>query len=125
MLRIIVEARAEEILEYVDKELKKIHRSRKLPGGIVLVGGTSKLPGLVELTKECMGLPARVGTWGHIPKVVDGLDEQLYGPAVGLMLLDMLLGPPAHAGHFSDSQPGVIDNVTATASNLLKRFRKH
>ncbi len=40
-IRIITEARVEEILEYVDKELKKIHRSRKLPGGVVIVGGTA------------------------------------------------------------------------------------
>ena len=66
----------------------------------MLVGGTSKLPGLVELTKEVMGLPARVGGWGHIPKVVDGLDEQIFAPAVGLMLLDMLLGPTTQSGHF-------------------------
>jgi cell division protein FtsA len=93
MMRMIVEARVEEILEYADKELKRIHRSRKLPGGIVLVGGTSKLPGLVELTKDVMELPARVGHFKHISRVVDGMDEHEFGPAVGLMLLDMYLGP--------------------------------
>ena len=45
MMRMIVEARVEEILEYADKELKKIHRSRKLPGGIVLTGGTAQAAG--------------------------------------------------------------------------------
>lgn len=125
MLRMIVEARVEEILEYVDKELKKIHRSRKLPGGIVLVGGTSKLPGLVDLTKELMGLPARVGSWGHIPKVVDGLDEQIFAPAVGLMLLDMLLGPAPHVGHYEASGPGLVDQVNVTISNLLKKIKRH
>jgi cell division protein FtsA len=125
MLRIIVEARVEEILDFVDRELKRIHRSRKLPGGIVLVGGTAKLPGIVELTKDFMGLPARVGSWGHIAKVVDGLDEQIFAPAVGLMLLDMLLGPSSHSAHYADAQPGIIDNLSVTASNLLNKLKRH
>lgn len=124
MLRIIVEARVEEILEYVDKELKRIHRSRKLPGGIVLVGGTAKLPGIVELTKDFMELPARVGSWSHIPKVVDGLDEQIFAPAVGLMLLDMLLGPPTRSQAYADAQPGLLNQVQVNVSNLLGKVKK-
>ena len=78
-----------------DHELKKIRRSRKLPGGVVLTGGTAKLPGLVEFTKDVLELPARVGSWKHIKRVVDGMDEREFAPAVGLMLLDMYLGPAA------------------------------
>lgn len=124
MLRIIVEARVEEILEYVDKELKKIHRSRKLPGGIVLVGGTAKLPGIVETTREFMQLPARVGSWKHIKKVVDGLDEQSFAPAVGLMLLDMILGPAQHHETYGEPQPGFINTAAVSINSLLKRFKK-
>lgn len=125
MLRIIIEARVEEILEYVDKELKRIHRSRKLPGGIVLIGGTARLPGIAEFTKEVMQLPARVGSWKHIKKVVDGLDEQRFTPAVGLMLMDMILGP-AQAHHaLADSQPGIMSSVNVSISSLVKRLRKH
>ena len=57
----ITESRVEELLDYVDKELNRIHRSHKLPGGVVLVGGTSKLPGIAEFTKERLQLAARVG----------------------------------------------------------------
>ena len=126
MLRIIIEARVEEILEYVDKELKKIHRSRKLPGGIVLVGGTAKLPGIAETTREVMQLPARVGSWNHIKKVVDGLDADRFAPAVGLMLLDMILGPSQNIGHssFDESQPGLLGSVTAPINELFKRVRR-
>jgi len=119
MMRIIAGARVEEILEYVDKELKKIHRSRKLPGGITYVGGTSKLPGLVEFSKDVLELPARIGSWKHVAKVVDGMDEHIYGPAVGLMLLDMLLGPPQFHG-ISENEPGILQSLT----NILGRFRK-
>jgi cell division protein FtsA len=122
MMRIIVGARVEEILDYVDKELKKIHRSRKLPGGVTFVGGTAKLPGLVEFTKEALQLPARIGSWKHINKVVDGLDEHIYAPAVGLMLLDMLLGPPQFHS-FSESEPGMLQSLTKL-TNILGKFKK-
>lgn len=123
MVRIIAEARVEEILEYVDKELKKIHRSRKLPGGVVLVGGTAKLPGIVDFTKEIMELPASLGGWGHIGKVVGGLDEQRFAPAVGLMLLDMLLGPATRSREYSEPQPGFLDGLNLTIAKILNRFR--
>ena len=52
----IAEARVDELLDFVDKELKKIKRSRKLPGGAVIVGGTSKLPGIADFTREKLQL---------------------------------------------------------------------
>ena len=126
MMRLIVEARAEEILEYVDKEFKKIHRSRKLPGGVVFVGGTARLPGLVELAKDVLELPARTGSYKHVNRVVDSLDELTFAPAVGLMLLDMLLGPPMHGG-FEEVGAGIITSVNTRLSNIIGRFkrRKH
>lgn len=121
IMRQIVEARVEEILEFVDREFKKIRRSRKLPGGVVLVGGSAHLPGLVDFTKEVLELPARLGSWKHLPKVVDGMDELAFAPAVGLMLLDMLLGPPQHS-MFDESGPGLFSSMNI--GSLLRRVRR-
>ncbi|MBX4201636.1 cell division protein FtsA, partial [Candidatus Saccharibacteria bacterium] len=123
MMRLIVEARVEEILEYADKELKRIHRSRKLPGGIVLTGGTAQLPGLVDFTKEVLELPARVGAYKHIKKVVDGMNEQEFAPAVGLMLLDMFLGPAAEISYM-DTGGGMFSSVNTSLNTILGRFKK-
>lgn len=123
MMRMIVEARVEEILEFVDRELKKIHRSRKLPGGIVLTGGSSKLPGLADFAKEVLELPARVSTFKHIKRVVDGLDDHEFAPAVGLMLLDMFLGPAAEVS-FIDQKDGMLTGVNASLNTILGRFKK-
>lgn len=124
MMRIVAQARVEEILEYVDKELKKIHRSRKLPGGVVLTGGTAKLPGLVDVVKDVLELPARVGSWKHIGRVVDGLDEQIFAPAVGLMLLDMYLGP-AQAVTVVEAAGGLMQSVNSGLNSFVNRLRKH
>ena len=89
----ITEARVEELLEYVEKELTRIHRARKLPGGVVLVGGTAKLPGMAEFTRDKLQLAARVGTMQSISGLVDTVADPSYATAVGLTMLDMLLVP--------------------------------
>jgi cell division protein FtsA len=124
MIKMIVEARVEELLDYVNKELKKIGKSRKLPGGVTLTGGTSKLPGMVEFTKETLQLPARVGNWKHVGRVVDGMDEHVYAPAVGLMLLDMLLGP-ADDSSLPDLAPGFLQSVSGSLNRLSGRLKRH
>jgi cell division protein FtsA len=123
MMRLIIEARVEEILDFADRELKKIHRSRKLPGGVVFTGGTSKLPGLVDFTKDVLELPARVGSWKHIKRVVDGMDEQEFAPAVGLMMLDMFLGPAAEVS-FVEQNHGIFTSVNSSLNTILGRFKK-
>lgn len=122
-MRIIVEARVEELFEYVDRELKKINKSRKLPGGVVMTGGSAKLPGIVDLAKETLQLPARVGNWKHINRVVDGLDEYRFAPAVGLMLLDMYLGP-GRADNYTDQEPGFMQSINLNLNSLFSRFKK-
>jgi cell division protein FtsA len=119
-ISMIVEARAEELMEYVDKELQKIKRSRKLPGGIVLTGGTSKLPGLDELAKEKLQLPARIGKLHNIGGLVDTVEDQSYVTVVGLMILDMLLLPnlPPGAGNKTGQQ------ARAIFDGMFHRFRR-
>lgn len=92
----IVEARVEELFEYVDKELQRIHRSKKLPGGVILVGGTAKLPGIVDIAKEKLELPARLGKVRGLEGLVDTVDDPSYATATGLMLLDIILAPFAN-----------------------------
>lgn len=118
-IRMIVESRVEELFEYVDKELKKIHRSRKLPGGVVIVGGTANLPGIAEFAKEKLELAARVGVLQPVTGLVESVQDPAYAGAVGLMLLDMLFLPMAQQppGQPSERMFGLIDG-------LLKRFKR-
>lgn len=57
----IVEARLQDLFELLQKELRRINRVRLLPGGVVLIGGSALLPGIVQLTKKELGLPAEIG----------------------------------------------------------------
>ena len=117
----IVEARVEELLEFVDKELNKIKKSRKLPGGIVITGGTSKLPGVADYTKHKLQLPARVGKLQNIGGLVDTVEDQSYITVVGLMLLDMLLLPS-----LPPTQPGsrAMGSAKGIVDSIFGRFKK-
>lgn len=124
-VQMIVEARVEELLEYADKELQKIRRARKLPGGVIITGGTAKLPGLAEFAKETLQLPARVGKIQEVGGLVDTVEDSSFATVVGLMLLDMLLLPdsPAGGGHSSGAQKAA-GNALGMAQGFLKRFKK-
>ena len=82
----IIEARVEELFHYVDEELKAIGRSGLLPAGIVLTGGGSKLPGLVDLAKETLRLPAKIGYPKPLGGVLDRVDDPEFATAIGLIL---------------------------------------
>lgn len=82
----IVEARLEEIFTLIDKELRKTGRSGMLPAGAVLVGGGAKLPGVVDLAKKILRLPAQTGFPLELGGIVDKVDEPSFVTAVGLAL---------------------------------------
>ncbi len=118
-IALITEARVEELFEYVNKELGRIHRAHKLPGGVVLVGGGAKLPGMADFAKEQLQLAARVGKLQPMGGLIDTVADPTYCTAVGLMLLDMLLMPedtPARGSKASDRTLHFVDS-------LLRRFR--
>lgn len=115
----ILEARTEELFEYADKELKRIHKSGKLPGGAVIVGGVASLPGIAEFAKEVFALPARVGQLQAVGGLSDELTKEPFVTAVGLMWLDMLLGQHNDSGETGASALAGIGSMT---KNIFKRF---
>ncbi len=81
----IVQARLEEILERVDKELKKINRSGLLPAGVVITGGGAKIPGIVDLAKSKLRLPVTLGYPIGITSITDRVNDLSYTTAIGLV----------------------------------------
>jgi cell division protein FtsA len=119
-IAMITEARVEELLEIVNKELSKIHRAHKLPGGVVIVGGTAKLPGMAEFAKAQLQLAARVGKLQPLSGLIDTVADPTYSTAVGLMLLDMLLIPEVDPEHGSKTG----DRTLHFVDSLLRRFKR-
>lgn len=81
----IIEARVEELFSMVDKQLREVGRSGKLPAGVVLTGGGAKLPGIVESGKQLFRLPASIGTPAGIDSAVDKVNDPGATTVAGLV----------------------------------------
>lgn len=82
LLKDIVEDRFNQLFAEIQKALKKINNAEALPGGVFLTGGGSAIPGLVDLAKQKLKLPCRLG----IPRGVIGCDDPKFAACLGLLL---------------------------------------
>jgi len=81
----IIQARVREIFSLLEQEWIKAELVKDvLAGGVVITGGSSLLPGLVEEAEQVFDLPSRIG----YPQGVGGLDiirNPIYATGVGLV----------------------------------------
>ena len=84
----IIQARMEEVLDYVLWEIRRSGYERKLIGGIVLTGGGALLSHLDKLTEYHTGMACRIGA--PIEHLAHGYQERVSSPifstAIGLMI---------------------------------------
>ena len=103
----ILQPRAEEIFTLIHEEVSRAGFEKLLNAGVVLTGGGSLLPGMLEVAEQVFDLPVRLGQ----PGGVNGLTEPASGPqlatAVGLALYSAHNLGKDHARGFSVS-PGAI-----------------
>jgi len=87
-LAAIIQARMEEIVEYVQNELVASGHYKKLTGGIVLTGGGSQLQGVSQLFEYMTGLDTRIGYPNeHLGKCkIEEVKSPMYATSVGLVL---------------------------------------
>ncbi|MFA5870316.1 MAG: cell division protein FtsA [Candidatus Paceibacterota bacterium] len=91
----IIEARLEQIIDVISKDLVTLGRTVQLPGGVVLTGGGVKLPGITEYMREKLHLPIQVGFPDLTPFEIttptyhDLLDDPEFSSALGLLLWGM------------------------------------
>ncbi|MEM9821062.1 MAG: cell division protein FtsA [Bacteroidota bacterium] len=84
----IIQARIEEILDYVVWEIRRSGYERKLIGGIVLTGGGALLNHIDKLAEYHTGMTTRIGI--PIEKLAHGYEEAvcspIYATAIGLLI---------------------------------------
>jgi cell division protein FtsA len=116
----IIEARVEEIFSMVDDELKKLDKSGMLPAGVVVTGGGAKLPGIVNLAKKVLRLPAQIGYPMEMNGIVDKIDDPEFATSVGLLLWEAddngIFAPEKNSGiDFG----GLGKKITGIIKNIL------
>ncbi|MCX6807208.1 MAG: cell division protein FtsA [Patescibacteria group bacterium] len=100
-LATIIEARMREILTMVKAELRNAGRDGLLPAGAILTGATAKMLGLVELTREVLGLPAQIGQPQNVTGVVEQIKDPSYATVIGSILYG--LRHPSHSHSFGNN----------------------
>ena len=112
----IVTARYEEILEFIDKELKSIWKWWMLPEWAILVWWWSKQKGLVELSKDVLKLP----TFIWMPTINDELlDKTILDPSYVSVIWNMIL-----ANKYWDNQQKFTINFSWLLLSIKKLFKK-
>jgi cell division protein FtsA len=83
----IIQARMEEILDFVLFEIKSSGYERKLSAGIVVTGGGALLKHLPQLVMLTTGMDCRIGTPNeHLAGNDDELKNPLFATGVGLVM---------------------------------------
>ena len=115
----IIQARLEEIFDYVLWEIRRSGYERKLIAGIVLTGGGALLKDIDLLAEYHTGMPTRIGL--PVEHLAHGYEEQLASPifatAIGLLI---------HGIKLSEQKPKVEEeeeeDVTPNSNNKDEKY---
>lgn len=115
----VVDARAQELLEMVANELKKISKGM-LPAGVVLSGGGANLPGLAAMVKEKLRLPVRIANPLNLAGATNNINDPSFSVAAGLISwgIDEEFGGirGSTVGQFTDN--GLLKKVLSWLKNF-------
>jgi cell division protein FtsA len=81
----IIEPRVSEIFNLVGTEVRKSGCYNMIPGGIVITGGSSLLPGVSEVVEQVLNLPSRLGRPHYEGELADMINDPSYSEAIGLL----------------------------------------
>jgi len=82
----IIEPRLEEIFQLIQREIAKSGQEDSLASGMVMTGGSTLLPGMIEMAEEIFNMPVRMGIPSHVGGLVDVVSSPAYATGVGLVL---------------------------------------
>jgi len=74
----ILQPRAEEIFTLINEDVTRAGFDKSLNAGVVLTGGGSMLPGMIEVSEQIFDMPVRRGQ----PGGAEGLVESSAGPSI-------------------------------------------
>jgi cell division protein FtsA len=84
-LAAVIEPRIEELFSLVHQEIRESGFEELLSSGIVLTGGTSLMPGMVELAEDIFLKPVRVGVPTYSGSLADMVRSPRFSTVVGLL----------------------------------------
>lgn len=111
----ILRARADELFNLIEQEVKRSGYDGLLPAGLVITGGGSLLPGLRESARETTKRPVRLTRPMNLHGLVDSLQSPTYSTAVGMLHwgLQGVVAKPSRRRQFGPrlDLPGWLKNL--------------
>jgi cell division protein FtsA len=89
----ILEPRVEEIFSIVQREMVRSGFADAVTSGVVLTGGSSLLPGIIELAEDIFNLPARLGYPSGVGGLTDVVNSPAFATGVGLVIYGLKKEP--------------------------------
>jgi len=106
----VVEPRYEELLTLVQAVLRRSGYEDLIAAGIVLVGGSAKMDGVVELAERVFHAPVRIGYPKHVGGLIDVINDPIYATGVGLLLF---------SNQYGNEQGSEITNPSGNVKSVL------
>ncbi len=115
----ILEARAEEMLELIMREIKRSGYEGLVPAGLVLTGGSSQLAGLRDLSRQLCQMPVRLGSPSSIPGLSDAWRTPDNATGVGMLLWAMHNHWGSVGSRISKTSNPFVERILQWLRNLL------
>jgi cell division ATPase FtsA len=111
-----VTARYEEIFYFISQELKKIGRDGMLPEWAILVWGSVKQQGIIDIAKKSLRLPVFIG----LPVEKESLTEtSISDPVFSWVVWSLILG-----NRYSYRRSPLNLNISWFFASIVKVFKK-
>ena len=81
----VMSSRYQEIFNFVNEKILQSGFEEKIPAGIVLTGGTSKMEGVVELAESIFQTSVRIGVPENFKGMESVLKNPIYATSLGLL----------------------------------------
>jgi len=82
----IIKPRLREIINMMKIEIQKAGFVGLTPSGVVLTGGGAQTAGIVDIAKQELGMPVRIGVPQGVTGMVDEIAYSSYAASVGLVI---------------------------------------
>lgn len=89
LLTDVIQSRYAELMNLIYAELRRSGLEDSIPAGIVLTGGGSNAPGLLDLAESMFKMPVRQGQPQNIKGVEEVLQNPIFSTSVGLLLYSL------------------------------------
>ncbi|MFA7293641.1 MAG: cell division protein FtsA [Rhodocyclaceae bacterium] len=114
----VIQPRVEELYELIQAELRRAGFEEVLSSGIVLTGGSSVMPGMIELGEEIFHMPVRLGVPKYTGALADVVQSPRFSTAFGLLL-------EAQAQHKRGQKVHETRNVKQVFGRMKSWFEKN